>query len=212
MTTAAEFIAGFEGFSKRAYWDVNAYRLGYGSDTEGPEQTRVTEGMETTKERALQNLSARIPQFAHDAILRPRRDGGRCLEKTIRKPENRAPVARLQLWAASRHCRPERSAKDGRGHRATTIRQRRREQKASIRDATVGSLGMKMLTTPSACVMIPRCAGSSAAKQLRIRRARCLVCVITTTLTTHLPSCAYSRSSLWLGLVVRSVFRLWKPE
>src|SRR6202045_2775174 len=40
---------------------------------------------------------------------------------------------------------------------------------------SVGSLGMKMLTTPSACAMTPRCAGSSAARQLRIvqrRRAR----------------------------------------
>lgn len=68
MTTTAEFIAGFEGYAGRAYWDVNAWRLGYGSDTEGPDQVHVTEGMETTKPRALQNLALRIPQFQQEAI------------------------------------------------------------------------------------------------------------------------------------------------
>ena len=68
MTTAAEFIAGFEGYAGRAYWDVNAWRLGYGSDTEGPEKNPVTKGMTTTKERALQNLALRIPEFAHEAV------------------------------------------------------------------------------------------------------------------------------------------------
>ena len=68
MTTTAEFIAGFEGYAGRAYWDVNAFRIGYGSDTEGPEQIHVTEGMETTKARALQNLALRIPQFQQEAI------------------------------------------------------------------------------------------------------------------------------------------------
>lgn len=61
MTTPAEFIASYEGCAGRAYWDVNAFRLGYESDTEGPDQIRVTEGMETTKARALQNLALRIP-------------------------------------------------------------------------------------------------------------------------------------------------------
>jgi GH24 family phage-related lysozyme (muramidase) len=68
VTTTAEFIAGFEGFAGRAYWDVNAWRLGYGSDTEGPDQVHVTEGMETTKARALQNLALRIPQFQTEAV------------------------------------------------------------------------------------------------------------------------------------------------
>jgi GH24 family phage-related lysozyme (muramidase) len=68
LTTAAEFIAGFEGYAGRAYWDVNHWRLGYGSDTEGPEQNIVVEGMETTKARALQNLMLRIPQFEREAI------------------------------------------------------------------------------------------------------------------------------------------------
>ena len=68
MKSTAEFIAGFEGFGERAYWDVNAFRIGYGSDTEGPEQEHVTEGMTTTKARALQNLAIRIPEFQHIAM------------------------------------------------------------------------------------------------------------------------------------------------
>jgi GH24 family phage-related lysozyme (muramidase) len=68
VTTAAEFVAEFEGYAGVAYWDVNAYRLGYGSDTEGPEEIPVTKGMETTKERAIQNLALRVKEFAHEAI------------------------------------------------------------------------------------------------------------------------------------------------
>lgn len=60
---AANFIAFFEGFISTARWDVNAYRLGFGSDTEGPDQFKVTAGMTTTRGRALQNLALRIPVF-----------------------------------------------------------------------------------------------------------------------------------------------------
>jgi hypothetical protein len=60
---AANVIEQFEGYLPVAKWDVNAYRLGYGSDTEGPDQVKVTKGMHTTRERAFQNLEARIPQF-----------------------------------------------------------------------------------------------------------------------------------------------------
>lgn len=63
MTTAAEYIAGWEGYSGVAYWDVNHWRIGFGSDTEGPERINVTQGMTTTKPRATQNLALRIPEF-----------------------------------------------------------------------------------------------------------------------------------------------------
>src|ERR1019366_8291940 len=66
--TPAQFIARWEGFASAAYWDVNHYRIGYGSDTEGPEQVSVVQGMSTTKERALQNLALRIPQFEKTAV------------------------------------------------------------------------------------------------------------------------------------------------
>jgi GH24 family phage-related lysozyme (muramidase) len=42
--------------------------VGFGSDTEGPDQTRVTSTTTTTRERALANLAARVPQFANVAI------------------------------------------------------------------------------------------------------------------------------------------------
>jgi hypothetical protein len=60
---AANFIEQFEGYTPIAKWDVDAYRLGYGSDTEGPDQVKVTKGMVTTRERAFANLEARIPAF-----------------------------------------------------------------------------------------------------------------------------------------------------
>lgn len=60
---AANFIEQFEGYQPVAKWDVNAYRLGYGSSTEGPDQVKVTKGMVTTRERAFENLEARIPAF-----------------------------------------------------------------------------------------------------------------------------------------------------
>ncbi len=49
---------------------MNAYRVGYGSDTEGPEQFRVTAATTTTRERAMQNLMARIPQYQANARKR----------------------------------------------------------------------------------------------------------------------------------------------
>jgi GH24 family phage-related lysozyme (muramidase) len=60
---AAALIGFFESFSARAYWDVNHYRLGFGSDTEGPDQVPVTREMTTTRARALANLQKRIPQY-----------------------------------------------------------------------------------------------------------------------------------------------------
>lgn len=65
---AAGFIGYWEGFAGVAYWDVNHYRLGFGSDTEGPSQVNVTKGMTTTRDRALQNLTVRIPQYEAVAI------------------------------------------------------------------------------------------------------------------------------------------------
>jgi GH24 family phage-related lysozyme (muramidase) len=65
---ACQFIAYWEGFISSARWDVNAFRVGFGSDTEGPDQARVTSTTTTTRERALANLAARVPQFANVAI------------------------------------------------------------------------------------------------------------------------------------------------
>ena len=56
-------IAFFEGFQATAKWDVNAWRLGFGSDTKGASQTKVRKGDTTTLEEAKDNLQARLPQF-----------------------------------------------------------------------------------------------------------------------------------------------------
>lgn len=60
----AAYIAGFEGFIATAAWDVNAWRIGYGSDTIGVGPAiPVKRGDTTTREEAQANLAARIPQY-----------------------------------------------------------------------------------------------------------------------------------------------------
>lgn len=56
-------IAHFEGYIANAAWDVNAYRDGFGSDTNGAAQTKVVKGSTTTRADALANLAARVPKF-----------------------------------------------------------------------------------------------------------------------------------------------------
>lgn len=65
---AACFIAYWEGFIAGARWDVNHYRVGFGSDTEGPDQINVVKGTTTTRARALANLALRIPQYEAVAV------------------------------------------------------------------------------------------------------------------------------------------------
>lgn len=60
---ASNLIAYFEQFLQAARWDINAYRNGFGSDTEGAAQTPVTKGETTTKADALANLSKRVPNY-----------------------------------------------------------------------------------------------------------------------------------------------------
>lgn len=61
-----------EGFRSRAYWDVNAYRVGYGSDTvTNPDGSvaRVTATTVTTMTAAVADLERRIKEF-QDTIKR----------------------------------------------------------------------------------------------------------------------------------------------
>lgn len=60
---AAGLIKQFEGYRDNAYWDVNHYRVGYGSDTITTAQgavDEVTKGMATTLEDANRDLARRI--------------------------------------------------------------------------------------------------------------------------------------------------------
>ncbi len=63
---AAEIIAEFEGFSETAYWDVNAFRAGFGSDTitlEDGQILSITEESIVTEEDAQRDLERRTEEF-----------------------------------------------------------------------------------------------------------------------------------------------------
>lgn len=66
----AEILRAEEGFRSEAYWDVNAYRAGYGSDTvtraDGTIE-KVTKDTVITQEDAERDLSRRVSEFAADA-------------------------------------------------------------------------------------------------------------------------------------------------
>lgn len=64
---AAGLLRNFEGYRSTPYWDVNAYRTGYGSDTTTDPATgavsRVTPGMAINREMAEADLYRRIPEY-----------------------------------------------------------------------------------------------------------------------------------------------------
>jgi len=60
---AARVIAFFELFRGIAYWDVNAWRIGYGSDTRTAAQIKVRRGDGENEADAIANLATRIPEF-----------------------------------------------------------------------------------------------------------------------------------------------------
>lgn len=64
--SSSELIKKFEGFREDPYWDVNAYRVGYGSDTvtlsDGTIQ-RVVQGMRVSVADANRDLARRIGEF-----------------------------------------------------------------------------------------------------------------------------------------------------
>ena len=63
-------IRKHEGFSKKAYWDVNAYRTGYGSDTitdKNGNIRKVTKNSTVTKDDAERDLVRRSQIFANEA-------------------------------------------------------------------------------------------------------------------------------------------------
>lgn len=66
INKAVDLLTKFEGFTSRASWDVNAYRLGFGSDTitfSDGTYRKVVKGDTTNKENAKKDLARRIPQF-----------------------------------------------------------------------------------------------------------------------------------------------------
>lgn len=67
---AAQLVRGFEGFRSGAYYDVNAHRVGYGSDTitkaDGTVE-KVTPETFVTREDAERDLARRVREFRNDA-------------------------------------------------------------------------------------------------------------------------------------------------
>lgn len=68
LQNAAVLIASFEGYRPVSYWDVNAWRIGYGSDTRTAAQIKVKKGDTETKADALANLAARLPYFENEIL------------------------------------------------------------------------------------------------------------------------------------------------
>lgn len=67
---AVSLLKDFEGFSDKTYWDVNAHRLGYGSDTKTLEHgqvVRVKEGDYVTRQDADRDLARRAKEEAAQA-------------------------------------------------------------------------------------------------------------------------------------------------
>ena len=88
---ASDFIKSFEGFTPKAMWDVNAWRIGHGSDTlTFPDGTyrKVLQTDTTTREMAGKDLERRIKKD-----FEPR------VRKQIGEPyySNLPPSARISL-------------------------------------------------------------------------------------------------------------------
>lgn len=65
-SSAFDLIKGYEGFSAKPYWDVNALRAGYGSDTvtlDDGSVRKVTDGITVTLAGATRDLERRIAEF-----------------------------------------------------------------------------------------------------------------------------------------------------
>lgn len=70
MAETLAMIRKHEGFSSRTYWDVNAYRLGYGTDTitdRNGNVRRVRQGDTVTREDAERDLARRVQIFRNGA-------------------------------------------------------------------------------------------------------------------------------------------------
>lgn len=68
---AASLLREKEGFRSSPYWDVNAYRIGYGSDTitrEDGSIVKVKQGMTVTRADAERDLARRVKEFQNTAI------------------------------------------------------------------------------------------------------------------------------------------------
>jgi GH24 family phage-related lysozyme (muramidase) len=71
LLDSAVFIGAREGFTPNASWDVNAWRIGYGSDTitfNNGTYRNVIQGDTTTIDNANKDLKRRLPKFEQKLI------------------------------------------------------------------------------------------------------------------------------------------------
>lgn len=71
--TSAELISSFEGYRDNPYWDVNAYRAGFGSDTTTLADGTVVpikKGMAVTREDSLRDLDRRISTEFRPSVMK----------------------------------------------------------------------------------------------------------------------------------------------
>lgn len=70
LEQATGLLKHFEGYRDKAYWDVNAHRVGYGSDTITKADgsiVKVTQGMQIDRADAERDLARRSQEFANTA-------------------------------------------------------------------------------------------------------------------------------------------------
>ena len=70
ISMTANWLKKYEGYRDDAYWDVNHYRVGYGSDTQTKADgsvVPVTKGYKTNKEDANRDLERRVKGFLSNA-------------------------------------------------------------------------------------------------------------------------------------------------
>ena len=90
---AANFIKAMESFSSKAYWDVNAWRIGYGSDTITlPDGTfkKVIKTDTITRELAALDLQRRIKKEFEPTIIKQ-------IGKNYSKIKSNAKIALISL-------------------------------------------------------------------------------------------------------------------
>jgi GH24 family phage-related lysozyme (muramidase) len=72
-SSAKDVVRGFEGYRDTPYWDVNAYRIGFGSDTVTKADgsvVRVTPGMKITRADAERDLQRRLTKEFIPGIIK----------------------------------------------------------------------------------------------------------------------------------------------
>jgi GH24 family phage-related lysozyme (muramidase) len=89
VSVAFDIVRSFEGYRENSYYDVNAYRTGYGSDTVTKADgtvAKVTKDTMVTREDAERDLARRLPEFNASAERKVGSKVWSALDETTRGP------------------------------------------------------------------------------------------------------------------------------